>query len=50
MEFCRREDYEVTEIMELEQLLDAVQSRTRERSELSRGAREVGEDLAHLPD
>lgn len=36
--------------MELRQIRNAIRRRTEERSELSRGAREVGEDLAHLPD
>jgi hypothetical protein len=36
--------------MELEELRNAVQERTDDRSALSRGAREVGENLADLPD
>ena len=36
--------------MDLEELRHEIRRRTQERSELSRGAREVGEDLAHLPD
>lgn len=35
---------------ELEELRAAVSERTEERSELSRGAREVGEMFANLPD
>jgi len=36
--------------MELEELQAVVRERTDERSELSRGARQVGEDFADLPD
>jgi len=36
--------------MKLEELRAAVSERTEERSELSRGAREVGEMFANLPD
>jgi len=36
--------------MDLQELRRAIRRRTEERSELSRGAHEVGEDLAHLPD
>jgi len=36
--------------MDLADLRAAVRQRIEERSELARGAREVGEDFAHLPD
>lgn len=39
-----------TKSMDLEDLRNAVRERTEDRSELGRGAREVGENLANLPD
>jgi hypothetical protein len=36
--------------MELKELRTVVRRHASERSDLSRGAREVGQELAHLPD